>query len=197
MKRTNKRSWTLLVSLLVVFIAAVGVTMAFLIDSTNAVENVFKPSKVTTSVEETLENNEKKDVFIQNTGDTAAYIRATVQINWQDQAGNVCGETPVVGTDYTIDPSGLPSNLPSGWFKGDDGFYYYEKAVEPQGSTGNLINSVTQLKTKEINGTTYYLTVTILASGIQSEPAAAVQEAWPAVEVSTEAATKGQLQPKS
>lgn len=189
----KKKIVAVVISILLLVSVVVGGSLAFLIDTTPSVKNTFEPTKITTSVEEEFNNGVKTNVKIRNTGTTDAYIRAMVVITWKDANGNVCGETPVAGTDYTIDPYAFPSNLPNGWFKGSDNFYYYKTPVAANGTTGNLINKIESSGEKVINGTTYYLNVEILASGIQSEPAAAVEEAWPAVEVSTVAATKGQL----
>ena len=121
-RRRSGKSAALLVSLLLLLTVTVGGTIAFLIDTECPLHNQFNPSKVTTKVEETLSGKIKKDVYIKNTGDTDAWIRAAVVVTWQDAAGNVYGQAPVEGTvtdtgsvysvtasEYSIAVAGEPS----------------------------------------------------------------------------------------
>ena len=167
----SKKSLILLASLLLAVTLTVGGTLAFLIDTTDAVENTFTPSRVTTEVEETFDGETKKDVTIKNTGDTDAYIRAAIVITWKNEAGNVYGKAPVKDTDYSI-----ALDLNNGWKLGDDGFYYWTKPVASDGETGVLITSCSQLK--ECENSDYKLNVEIIGSGIQSKPESAVKDAW-------------------
>ena len=170
MKHHNrKKSVALLVSVLVLVCAAVGGTIAFLMAQSGPVENVFKPSKVTTSVDETLEGGAKKDVKIKNTGDTEAWIRAAVVVTWQDNDGKVYGTAPGEA-DYTID-----YGTENGWKKGADGFWYYTRPVAAGESTGVLIASCTSQGTAPEG---YSLNVEIIGSGIQSKPASVFGTQW-------------------
>ncbi len=172
-----------LVAILVLLCCAVAGTVAFLIDSTGPVTNTFTPASVTTQVEEEFNGQTKSNVRIKNTGDIDAYIRAAVIVNWADAQGNVYGgATPVAGTDYTT------LTLQTGWIKVGD-YYYYTSAVPARSSTGTLFAPIKQLKA--CADTNYKLQVTILADGIQSVPADAVQQAWPAVQVSGGQLTAG------
>ena len=92
MKRiNNKKTIILLVSLTLVLGLAIGGVLAFLSASTTELENTFTPSQVTSKVIETVTETEKTNVMIQNTGDTEAFIRAAIVINWADGNGNVYG----------------------------------------------------------------------------------------------------------
>ena len=163
-----------LVALLVLLCCTVAGTLAYLVDKTPEVKNTFEPASVSTAVEETFKNGEKKDVKIQNTGDIDAYIRVAVIVNWADASGNVYGEKPVKGTDYTAPV------LQNGWIKVGD-YYYYTSAVPAGSSTGTLFAPIEQLKTcKDAN---YALQVTILADGIQAEPVHVVADVWKDVRV--------------
>ena len=172
-----------LVALLVLLCCTVAGTLAYLVDKTPEVKNTFEPAKVTTSVlEDPFDGVTKKNVRIKNTGNIPAYIRAAVIINWADAQGNVYGgATPEAGTDYKIDYN------KSDWFQGSDGYYYCKTAVKSvkQDASGCytpvLINSCYPVEGKAPEG--YDLQVTILADGIQSVPADAVEEAWPAIQV--------------
>ena len=158
-----------LVALLVLLCCTVAGTLAYLVTSTAPVTNTFTPAHVSTAVDETFENGVKSDVKIQNTGDIPAYIRAAVIINWADANGNVSA-TPVKTTDYTI------KWTKEGWVE-HGGYYYYTAPVAVGALTGQLVTGCELAK-----GVTppegYSLQVTILADGIQSEPADAVIQAW-------------------
>ena len=170
---------TLLVSLLMIGAATINSTVAFLFTHSGPVENQFNPSQVRTSVDEEItvdENgvNVKEDVTIQNIGDTTAWIRAAVVVTWQDEDGNVYGQMPT-DEDYTIVFNLQDQNDPDGkWEKANDGFYYWSKPVPVNENTGVLITSCSPQNPNGItvgsgeNAVTYYLTVEILGSGIQT-----------------------------
>ena len=158
-----------LVALLVLLCCTVAGTLAYLVDSTDPVTNTFTPASVSTEVNEDFDGITKSNVTIKNTGDIPAYIRAAVIINWADGDGNVSA-TPVKTTDYTI------KWTKEGWVE-HSGYYYYTAPVAVGALTGQLFTGCELAK-----GVTppegYSLQVTILADGIQSEPADAVIQAW-------------------
>ncbi len=169
--RKSGKSAALLVSLLLLLTVTVGGTIAFLMESDAPLHNLFNPSQVTTYVDETLVGTTKKDVKIQNTGDTEAWIRAAVVVTWQDAEGNVYGQAPVAGTNYTAWAPGAD------WLTGDDGFYYYRYPVEAGATTANaLISSIAPVGNPPADG--YYLTVEIIGSGIQSKPENVFNTEW-------------------
>ena len=171
-----------------------GGTLAYVFMNTDPVENVFQPSVVTTAVIENggapvVGSNEntgktKTNVQIKNTGDTDAYIRVAVVVNWADATGTrVWAQKPVLGTDYTITYDLNNYDLNNSWSLGSDGYYYYSGKVAPNGVTPVLITSAEVLTTgpKGTDGTQYYLSVEIVASGIQAEGitnANSAAEAW-------------------
>ncbi len=175
----NKRNCiTLALSvILLVSTLAIRPTVAYLLDTTNEVENTFQYGWVSCAVDETIDGTAKKDVTIQNTGNTSAYIRATIVVTWKDENGNVYGPVqPIFDTDYTLT---INSN---DWFVGSDGYYYYTNSVADNSSTGVLIESCTRTTTTpptDSNGASYELAVEILADAIQSSPNEAVESAWP------------------
>lgn len=176
-QRRLRKTTALLVSLLLVFAVGVGGTIAFLTDSDGPLKNLFNPSKITTTVEEEFDGETKSDVKIKNTGDTTAWIRAAVVVTWQDKDGNVYGQAPVAGTDYTI-----TFDLDNGWTTGSDGFYYWTKPVKSVDEdsenclTGVLISECKPVANKAPEG--YSLTVEIIGSGIQSKPANVFNDNW-------------------
>lgn len=180
--RRPKRLATLLVSLLLVLGVAVGGTVAFLSTRTDSKENTFTPSKVTCEVTETFKNNVKSNVAVQNTGDTTAFIRAAINVTWMKDAEagteynaadqTVSAKVPLKGTDYSIT---LAEN--NNWIHGADGYYYYQLPVDPQVSTGVLIEECKLLKNASVPDG-YHLSVEIVASAIQSAPDSVVQSMW-------------------
>ena len=176
--KTNRKAPVALVAILVLLCCAVAGTVAFLVTKTDPVVNTFEPSHVTTYVKEEFKKEDgkltKSDVQIQNTGDIDAYIRVAVIVNWADASGNVYGEKPVGGTNYS------ELKLQAGWIKVGD-YYYYTSAVPAGDFTGTLFGPIQQLKPCE--DTKYALQVTILADGIQSEPVHVVADVWKDVKV--------------
>ena len=173
----KKRICLILAAMLLVT-AAVGATVAFLVDETPSVENAFYPTFVTCQVQESFDANAnvKKNVYVQNTGDVFAYIRVAVVVTWVDaQSGNTYGGAPVAGTDYTV------TTGQEGWERGADGYYYCNAPVAAGDKTPILIDSIAPVEGRAPEG--YVLSVQIVASAIQAEPADAVLAAWSGVTV--------------
>lgn len=168
--RVNKTFFTLLAIIMAIG-AAVGTTVAFLVDQTNEVKNTFEYAKVSCEVEEDFKNGMKSNVRIKNTGTTDAFIRATYVVNWLDSKGNIVPSVPD-GYSYA-----LTTNPDNKWIEPAerDGYFYYLTPVAPGASTpGSLLNcTVTYPANPE-----YTLSVEILATAIQSSPASAALEAW-------------------
>lgn len=160
---TNKAA-VLLLSMILLIGIAVGTTVAFLVDSTEPIKITFEYAKVSCEV-----TGSKENVQIKNTGNTAAYIRATYVVTWRDGNRNVAVSVPD-SYSYT-----LTENLGNYWNKGADGYFYYSLPVSPDNSTQDslLTYNVTYPDNPE-----YTLSVEILAEAILSEPAEAVQQAW-------------------
>lgn len=171
----RKRIIALLVG--VILLAGTVGTLAWL-SVTGALINQFGIGSVTPSVQETLSGNVKSNVKAGNTGTAPAYIRAAVDIYWQDAtSGARLWEEPQAGTDYEIawsvaDASG--ANSASSWVKASDGFYYWTSPVAPNKETDVLIASVTEFKATEGRN----LVVDVSTQAVQSVPDEAVHEAW-------------------
>lgn len=166
-----KRSLVLVVSVLVLLLAVVGGTLAWLTVQDGAITNTFSPSHVTCEVDENLNDTTKSDVKIKNTSDIPAYIRAYIVVTWKDSEGNVYGQKPVIGTDYTM---AMAQN--TGWVTGNGGYYYYTSPVAVGDTTDVLISSCAQVGGTNPDG--YALSVEIIAEAIQSTPDTAVTSAW-------------------
>ncbi len=176
--RKSKKSAISLISLILVVCVAVGGVLAILKSYANQLINVFEPRHVTTTVVEEFDGEVKQNVAIKNTGNTDAWIRAAVVINWVDELGNVYGIPPVEGTDYTI-----VYDLANGWVKGNDGFYYWTKSVKSveqdstNCTTGVLIKTCSPVQPSTAPDG-YTLSVEIVGSGIQSVPARVFNSNW-------------------
>lgn len=164
----------------VLLLAGAAGTFAWL-SVTGVLVNQFGIGSVTPSVQETLNGNVKSDVKAKNTGTAPAYIRAAVDIYWQDQDGarlwDEPKEEPKGEADYEIawsvaDASG--ANSAYNWVKASDGFYYWTSPVAPGAETGVLINRVTELKATEGRN----LVVDISTQAVQATPDEAVRDAW-------------------
>ena len=112
----------LVAACLVVACAAAG-TFAWL-STTGVLANQFGIGVVQPSVSETLGGAVKSDVKLTNDGSTPAYMRAQVDIYWQDDGGARVWDELVADTDYKIDWSS-----DAGWSQGPDGFWYWNTAV--------------------------------------------------------------------
>lgn len=182
MKKYISKKIILFTSVALLLSVTVGTTVAYLITTSETVENAFIPSRVSCTVIEDGGNpvagalvntgSSKNNVQIKNTGDTDAYIRVAVVVNWTNAEGTkIWAKKPVEDVDYEITYN-LSDN---GWVKGSDGFYYYSKVVSPTSPndlTSVLINNA-GLKSgvtapTGTDSTKYYLSIEIIASAIQT-----------------------------
>ena len=160
----TNRAAVLLLSMILLIGIAVGTTVAFLVARTEPIKSTFEYAKVSCEV-----TGSKENVQIKNTGNTAAYIRATYVVTWRDAYGKVAVSVPG-GYSYT-----LTENLSNNWKKGTDGYFYYTSPVAPDNST---LDSLLTCNVTYPDNPEYTLSVEVLAEAIQSEPAEAVQQAW-------------------
>ena len=170
---SSRKALFALVSVLVLVFAAVGVTVAYLQTQTEPLENQFTPAKVSCKVEETFDGNVKSDVFIQNTGDTDAFIRVAIVANWVQTDDNdnskvtsVHAQQPVLDVDYTLT---LAADVNAKWLKDS------KDAVQPNEVTDTLIKECTLIGEAPAG---YTLAVEIVASAIQASPETVAEEYW-------------------
>lgn len=168
MKSMNKRRLYAMLTVLLLLTAAVGGTVAFLIDSTDPLVNTFTPAEVTVYITDNVANNVKSNVVITNTGTTDAYIRARIVGNWVDdetgyivQAWNPAGDGEF---------SGLSGD---GWILNGD-YYYYTIPVEPDTETETALFTSYEVK-NTVEGA--HLEMDILVQAVQATSAAAT-DAW-------------------
>ena len=160
--KKSKKTMTLLASLVLVLGIVVAGTVAFLVTNTNPVVNTFTPSRVPNQVVENFDGTTKSNVAIQNTGDISAYIRVAVIANWVNKDGEIYGEQPVLGRDYTISPE----TIGNGWVKSGD-YYYYTQSVPKGETTAVLFDSIAPVEGKAPAG--YSLSIEILSQTIQAD----------------------------
>ena len=170
LSKLSVKKIVLVVSLAFLLFAVIsGGTIAYLFSVTPPAKNEFTPAVVSCEVEEKFENNLKTEVAVKNTGNTDAYIRATVVATFIKTDGSVYFKAPVEGVDYKLT---LGSDK---WIKGSDGFFYYTEKVAFGSSTEMLISSAESLNTAPEG---YELSLQIVASALQSDPETVVSEVW-------------------
>ena len=168
--RISKKGIVLILLLAALLLSAAGTTVAFIIARSSPAENTFTPANVSCAVNEVFQNNVKRDVTVINTGSTHAFVRSTLVINWVSESdGKIHAISPVAGVDYEIIWGSAK------WTQGSDGFWYYPEKLAVGESTENLIDTCALINDAPEG---YRLSVQILASAIQAEPARAVEEAW-------------------
>ena len=174
----SKKRIALFVSAIVIAIAVVaGGTLAWLNYRTEPQINTFDTGDISCQVIETFENSSvKTDVKVKNTGNSDAYVRAALVINWVDDNGNVYASVPVENDDYSLEVD------TESWFKSSDGYYYCKDKVAPGEKSPVLVNSC-----RPAEGASapegYHLQVKVIASAIQASPEEAVMEAWSGITV--------------
>lgn len=163
----NNRLTALLLSMVLLIAIAIGGTVAYLVTKDAPVKNTFTPSHVACKVTEEFDGKEKKNVNVENTGDTEAYIRVklvTYRVNDQKQH---------IGGAAAIPAFTLGAN----WVL-HDGYYYYTLPVEPgKKPATDLIQSIPLTETyNDADGGKQVIEV--MAEAIQSGPQQAVGQAW-------------------
>jgi len=166
------KTFLVILSAALIMAGVLGATFALLIDRTDTVANVFTSGEVKCSVVETFTDGglTKSNVMVANGGNTDAYIRCAIVFNWKNESGNVYPAIPQEDTDYEIIYTDSEN-----WFLGDDGFWYFKNSIAPGENTEVLIKSCSVISDGPDG---YNLSVDILASAIQSNPADAVTQAW-------------------
>lgn len=171
-------------SLLAAALTTTGVTLAFLVDSTKEIENVFEPTSVPIEVGETFDGTTKSNVAIQNLGNTSAYVRVAVVKNWLDGDNVVYLENDPYNVTWQGAIETLKTqNTVNNWCKYGD-YYYYLVPLEANDNkdggkdiTSYLIDScVVDYGTD--NPPKYTLQVEILAQSVQSVPDQAIKDLW-------------------
>lgn len=168
-KKLNKKGIALLISAVLILSVAVGTTIAYLVDTTGAVEDQFDPAEVICRVN--LPDNEdkfgvgKENWSVTNLGDIHAYIRVAVIVNetngtnlkWNDSFSATIEPVNTKDDSWTFIKVDEDTNF---------GYYYYNGTVAPGASVP--FGKITAANAK----------IQVLAEAIQSTPNEAVKTAW-------------------
>lgn len=172
-RRKQERRVSALALVCIICCLVSGLTLAYLVTSTDALVNVFDVPNFDTGISEDFSDGQvKNDVKIQNTGDVDAYVRVMVVVTWVKDKSEIYPQIPVENTDYKI-----TWTTDSAWVKGKDGYWYYTKPIAPNAETAVLFTDCEPAEGKAAPDG-YSLSVEILSQSIQAVPAEAVEEAW-------------------
>ena len=169
LKRTNK-TLLLVVAALLLVVASIGGTLAWLTSTPGALVNTFEVGRVPIRVIEEFKDNDttKKNVQIQNIGNVPAFIRVALVPVWRNSDGSGTG----LATDRTYSLSVNSSD----WREGDDGYYYFNDIVQPgsDSDTTNLTAVLVKSCTPEASGLSdayngKRFELQVLAQSIQAE----------------------------
>ena len=179
-----------LVLALALGVAGVGGTLAWYTESAG-ITNFFNRATANPEIQEEFQQggDAKRNVKVAvpaNDTNVTSYVRAQVDVHWEDADGNRLWEQPVEKAAAPADDAAaydyeLAWNVASGavapgtWRQGADGIYYWTSPVKPGAETGALIASCVQNK-RHADGRK--LVVEISAQAIQADPAAAFDESW-------------------
>ena len=168
-RRRRSKNTALILALILLLGMTIGGTIAYLVRESDSVVNDFIPANVTIDIQETVNNNVKEEIVIENKSNIPVYIRVALVGNWADAEGKICinhsNKVPEFefGTDW----------VPNG------GFYYYKKPVAVGDKTTDLLGSDIALNSAN-DGCSYQLEV--IASAIQAQgdngSETAVCDAW-------------------
>lgn len=182
-----RKKQILIILLIITLIAVpVSVTYAYMVRNSQTVSNQFFPATVACSVQEVLSGRDKTAITVKNDGNIDSYIRLRLVFCWADSKGDP------VAKQLAIPSFEINSDA---WIKDEsDGYTYYCKTpIAPGASTPNLLkegSKITMETTFEEykNGQLtikymYYPVLEVVAEAIQSTPAQAAEDAWPAIDV--------------
>lgn len=150
------------IAIILVVVMTIGGTVAFLMDSTESVINKFTPASSGITIEEEVKENCKTKIAVKNTGDTGAYIRVSLVANYYDENGNITGGAAV--PNFALNETN--------WFKGTDGYYYYQTPLPAGKVTESLLANGSKMELSE------NMQVTVLAQSIQASPTSVVHDKW-------------------
>lgn len=169
-KSASKKKVSAIIAVAIILNVTLIGSIAYLIDKTEEIVNIFNPGTVTTDVEEEFENNIKSSIKVKNTGNTESYVRvALVAYRVEvDADGNVVKR---IGGNADVPSFELAAN----WVKYGD-HYYYTLPVPAGGEVELLASPITLQSYDDADGGVQ--AIDVMASGIQANPAKAVNESW-------------------
>lgn len=173
-KHSVPRKWhmnkmaAMALAIVMVVLAAAGVTLAVISQQSGTVQNTFSAATSDITIDEVVKGDVKQSVTVHNDGTSPVYVRVAVVINCLDEKGNIIpGQAP-----------GFALN-DDDWTELGDGYYYYKGILASGKSTADLLKAPFNLTGK--NGENYQMDVlaqAIQAGGTTSDGVPAVQDAW-------------------
>lgn len=140
-----------LLSVLLVTVALVGGTLAYLVASDDPIINTFKLANVNTEIEEPGGGNAStKTPWVENIGESTVFVRAKAVVVTGDGSS-----VPVTEADLRINYNNADYHKPASggnswedkdgvcWMHGDDGWYYYNRTLKKDEKTEPLFDGVT------------------------------------------------------
>lgn len=141
-----------LLSVLLVTVALVGGTLAYLVASDDPIINTFKLANVNTEINEPEDggNASTKTPWVENIGESTVFVRAKAVVVTGDGSS-----VPVTEADLRIDYNNAGYHKPASggnswedkdgvcWMYGDDGWYYYNRTLKKGEKTEPLFDGVT------------------------------------------------------
>jgi hypothetical protein len=151
-------------------VAAVSVNVFAKYINGSKVENTFSRSDYDSpTVSDTVSAAEDGFFYKSNVTVTAGkhnypvYVRVNLIVTWQDNDGNIYGQQPVLGTDYTLEYNDTD------WTKESDGYFYCNTAIAGGETTPPLIGENQKLKQiKASPNANYSMHVEVVAETIQA-----------------------------
>lgn len=121
----------------------------------------LNPDDMNVTITDEIDGGVKQNVVITNTGNVAAYLRAVIVANWQDDDGNIVAAWDFEPTEFT----GLPG---SGWVLGSDGYYYTSATVDAGDQAPALFTNYTPPTTPPVAGS--HLVMDIAVQAVNTKP---------------------------
>ncbi|WP_024614360.1 BsaA family SipW-dependent biofilm matrix protein [Clostridium sp. Ade.TY] len=148
-----KKKVLLILGIFLVFVTTT-ISLAYFTSKENK-ENKFSIGSIQTKINEDFDKNSeevknlstiavKKKVCIENTGKNPVLVRVIITPQWEktDENGNIIGNIVSASNQVQLNFS---NDISKNWIKGNNGYYYYNKVLEPKETTSYLLESV-QLK---------------------------------------------------
>lgn len=171
----------LILAIIILSAGTLLTTISFLSNVTETKANFFSNGIVNIKILENFHGGDiqngpvQKQVRIMNSSENdklkvvPVYIRARLVSTWKDADGNVMAVDTEALVDYHLTKN-------TGWVLGDDGYFYYTKAVYPDTCTDYLLDSVGKKKDAVLpkDGK---LEIQVLADGVQTT-GNAVNNTW-------------------
>ena len=162
LKYSGKKAVALLCVSVVLAVAIVGTTLAFITMRTENLTAEFRPATVSV-------NKSADGKGVVNDGEVDVYVRVAMIFTWESTAeeNSIMSTAPVAGVNYNF-------TVADGWERAADGFWY---CLEPLtvDAASSVISSVALIGNAPSG---HDLSVELLIDAIQAEPADAVTESW-------------------